>query len=139
MKNKITVVATQLAIRHSDDADVPARFRSKSAATDRAKPKASEAVETRFLEQVKSWSDQIRLMLEHLDADQAWRFITTAPHVLTNYKSVVECQDFLDFNSYVSRRRDQDKCSDDELGLLALLLTELQGAIESSMAQPTAQ
>ncbi|MEO8066146.1 MAG: hypothetical protein ABI599_00495 [Flavobacteriales bacterium] len=139
MENKITVVATQLAIRHSDDADIPARFRTKSTSTEKAKSKASEAVEARFIERVKSWSDQIRLMLGHLEADQAWRFITTSPHVPATYKNVVECQDFLDFNSYVARRRDQDKCSDDELGQLALLLTELQGAIESKMSETTAQ
>lgn len=134
MENKVIIVATQLALRHSDDADIPARFRSKLAMADKAKSKASEAIEARFQERVNAWADRIRSMLGHLNPDQAWRFVTTTPHLPSSYTSVVECQDFLDFNGYVTRRRDHDNCSDEELGQLVVLLTDLQRAIEGTLS-----
>ncbi len=137
MENKITIIATQLAIKHSDDADIPIRHRRKSNPAENAKTKVYEAIELRFNENVQSWRNLIHSVLGHLDTAQAWRFITTSPIVSPSYVNVVDCPDFLEFNGYLARRRDEDKCSDSELGQLSLLLTELQSTIENRISAAT--
>ena len=120
-----TSLAMKLALKFADTQNIPARYRRGN--TSGSVGKADEGVEGRFTEEIKIWDALILSMSGHLGKDVATRYLTSSPNVVTSqYKTLTDCLDFVEFNGYVQRRRDDDMCSSDELGLLALLLTELQ-------------
>jgi hypothetical protein len=123
-----TRLAVKLALKYAIDENIPARYRkgNKSGGSG----KAQEGVEYRFSEEVKHWEALVLSMIEHLGDKVATRYLTAMPIVNDDCQSITGCADFVEFNAYVQRRRDLDICSDEELGLLSLLLTELQRTVE---------
>lgn len=86
--------------------------------------------EKKYFEYVKEWEQTIKILLDHIEPRQLLRFIQLQPDIEDGIQGVTQCRDFLDFNHYVHRRKNIENCPDEELGCLAVLLTELQKSIE---------
>ena len=128
IQNEVSLALT-LALRHADAQNIPSRYR-RGSSSGSGTGKAQEGIELRFNQEVALWEALITSMRGHLGEETATRYLMTEPLVTLHCESLTECVDFVEFNDYVQRRRDVDSCSDDELGQLALLLTELQKAAQ---------
>lgn len=136
MDTRIQNAAFQLAKSFSDQSDIPLRFRQKNqVSTKNQKINTDSYVEKKFQEEVTQWSMAISIMLSKIDNTIAWRFINLTPKIPTGINSVVNCQDFCDFNDYLVLRRDIEKCEDDELGRLAMWSVAFQRIIEKGSVQ----
>lgn len=94
--------------------------------------------EKKYFEYVKEWEHTTEILLHHIKTDQALRFIQLQSNIDNDIQSVTQCQDFLDFNHYVHKRKDLENCTDEELGCLAVLLTEFQKSIERVLSNRNA-
>jgi len=128
IQNEVSLALT-LVLKHADSQNIPSRYR-RGSSSGSGIGKAQEGIEARFAQEVAIWEALIASMREHLGEETATRYFMTEPLVPIDCQSISECNDFVSLNTYVQRRRDVESCSDDELGLLALLLTELQKAAE---------
>lgn len=131
MVDRIAQAAHSLALRFSDDADLPARFRRQ--ANTSAKPrevKKDSDLEKCFRSNVDSWARLIETMIAKLDHTQAWRFVHVLPQIEVPITKIMQNKDFCDFIDYLSLRRDKENCDADELGGLALLSVALQKEVE---------
>lgn len=133
---KVTIAAQRLAIRFTEDADLPVRYRNASSAASSSKVKKDSEVELRFKADVKKWTQLIETMLATIDNRQAWRFINLSPEIDPTVRQLIDCKDFCDFVDYLILRRDKEKCSVDELGGLAMLSVAFQHKIEKYITVP---
>jgi hypothetical protein len=134
--NEIEMHALELSLRFSEESDIPNRYKkSKSKMQKTIKP--DSIIEKRFQQNMQDWITTITSILENSsDINQAWRFIRIAPMITDpSITSVTKNQDFIDFNSYLHKRRDMAHCHSDELGYLCLLLHAFQKKIENSINQ----
>lgn len=128
--------ALELSLLFSEEADIPNRYKkSKSKMQKTINPDSN--TEKRFQKNIQDWITTITSILENTsDINQAWRFIRIAPMIIdSSITSVTRNQDFIDFNNYLHKRRDLDRCHSDELGYLCLLHNAFQKKIESSINQ----
>jgi hypothetical protein len=130
---KVTVAAQRLAIRFTEDADLPVRYRKGPSSASSSKVKKDSEVELRFKADVKKWAQLIETMLAKIDYQQAWRFVNLRPRIDSTVRRLTECKDFCDFTDYLILRRDNEKCGADELGGLAMLSGAFQREIEKSI------
>ena len=130
MENRIFTTAIQLALKFSDETDIPARLKNKSESQKRTISKQDSLVEKRFQDNVRAWNKVIEKILAKVETQQAWRFINLSPSIEPEIKGVTYCKDFLDFTDYFVLRRDIEKCDHEEVGLLAMLHTAFQREIE---------
>lgn len=134
LKDRIEDAAQRLAIRFTDEADLPARFRRQSASVAKSRRvNESSVVEIRFRAQVDIWTNLIENMLAKIDQWQAWRFIHVLPEIEEGNARLTENKDFCDFIDYMSLRRDVEECDSNELGALAMLSVAFQREIEKSI------
>jgi hypothetical protein len=134
MNDRIAVAAYQLAIRFTEDGDLPRRFRRLTNASGKArKTNEDSEIEKRFRSKVESWTRIIETMLAKIDHAQAWRFIRLLPHIDGTLKRISQNKDFCDFIDYLILRRDIEQCDSDELGGLALLSVAFQREIEKQI------
>jgi hypothetical protein len=129
---KVKIAAQRLAIRFTEDADLPVRYRRASSSANSRKVKKDSEVELRFKADVKKWTQLIETMLVKINNRQAWRFINLSPEIDQTIQKLTDCKDFCDFVDYLILRRDREKCSADELGGLAMLSVAFQREIEKS-------
>lgn len=129
MDYRITTIANQLALKFTDELDIPGRFKTDSK-SERKKSNPNAKVEQRFRKKVEDWKSLINIMLSKVDNEKAWRFILISPKIEDNLESVSKSQDFLDFLDYLIIRRDIENCDSDELGYLCMLHFEFQREIE---------
>jgi hypothetical protein len=132
-RSKIETTAHQLAIRFTDDADLPARLRKASGSTDRPAAKMDSEVQRRFDSDVKAWVQLIDHMMDAVAFPQACRFIRVAPEIDSRVSRVSQCKDFCDLVDYLARRRDKEECSAEELGRLSNLAAALQREVEGRL------
>lgn len=131
MENRIFITAIQLALKFSDETDIPARLKKKrESQEERTRSKQNSLVEQRFQDNVKAWNTVIEKILAKVETQQAWRFINLSPSIEPEIKGVIYCKDFIDFTDYFVLRRDIEKCDNEEVGLLAMLHTAFQREIE---------
>jgi hypothetical protein len=129
--DRIGVAAHMLAIRFSEDADLPARYRQlKQPSRKFRNSKEDSEIEKRFKLNAESWMQLIHAMLARIDESQAWRFINSSPQFDGGTNKVVEHKDFCDFLDYLILRRDVEHCGSEELGGLALLSIAFQREVE---------
>lgn len=86
--------------------------------------------EKKYFQAINEWKLSIEMLLNNFDTPRALRLIQLQPIIEANINNVTQCHDFLELNHYVHKRKDIENCSDEELGCLAVLLTELQKNIE---------
>ena len=129
MIDRIITIANQLALKYSEVSDIPSRFKTEENKKKSIKKIFNSSIENRFQENVSGWKTVIESMLSILDTEKAWRFILLKPTIEEGIKNAVYSKDFIDFTDYVIIRRDNEDCSDKELGFLALLHTEFQKEI----------
>ena len=131
MNRNLSITATQLALKFSDEMDIPTRFKKKQKdKMNSNKVNLNSYAEQKFQERIQAWLKLIETLLSKVDNTKAWRFITIKPIIESGISSVTHCQDFIDFTDYFILRRDKEKCPDIEVGLLAALCTEFQREIE---------
>lgn len=134
MNKNLSITATQLAIKFSDEMDIPSRFKKKqNNKKESNKTNLNSHTEQNFRERIQAWLAIIETLLSKVDNSMAWRYITIKPKMESGITSVTRCQDFSDFTDYFILRRDRENCSDIEVGLLAMLYTEFQREIERKM------
>ncbi len=132
----VEIAAHKLAIRFTEDTDLPARFRRQSDATvNSRKIKEDSDIEKRFRRNVDSWVRLIETMITKIDHAQVWRFVHMLPESDAPITSVTQNKDFRDFIDYMILRRDTEKCDTDELGSLALLSVAIQREIEKRIQE----
>ena len=131
MKDRHIVAAHNLAVRFTNDADLPSRFRRKTETSMMTRKVTQDSeIEKRFETNVDSWLYLIETMLSKIDEKQAWRFINLLPQIEVGTAKLTENRDFCDFIDYFILRRDIEQCDTDELGGLALLSVAFQRKIE---------
>lgn len=129
--DRIAAAAHKLALRFTEDADLPARFRRKTDSSVKPrKIKEDSDIEKRFRSNVDSWARLIETMIAKIDHAQAWRFVHLLPEIGSPITTITQNKDFCDFIDYLILRRDTEKCEADELGGLALLSVAFQREIE---------
>jgi hypothetical protein len=129
--DRVAVAAHRLAVRFTDDADLPARYRRRSGLSLKIpRVKEDSDIEKRFKATVESWRKLIETMTARLDQGQAWRLINLRPESVGTIDKVTDSQDFCEFVEYMILRRDKELCGPDELGGLALLSVEFQREVE---------
>ena len=123
------ITATKLAILFSEENDIPKQYRKGL-----NKP-AKSGEETILMKKFKSnedhWKQLVKTMLTKLDPEIVWRFINLTPKIEEDEKNVAYNKDFIKFTDYLVLRRDNENCSDDELGRLSQLHTTFQNTIEN--------
>ena len=135
-EEKVTMSAHRLAVRFTEDTQLPARFRRVSEPSRKiAKVKKDSEVERRFKANVESWRQLIETMLAKIDEGQAWRFINLCPQVAGTINRVTDSKDFSNFVDYMILRRDEERCGPDELGALALLSVAFQREVEKRIPE----
>lgn len=133
-RSKIEIAAHQLAIRFTDEADLPARLRKTSGSMSKPTPKrGGSEVERRFDANVKAWAQVIGHMMDEVAFPQACRFIRVSPEIDSQVRRVTQCKDFCDLVDYLVRRRDKEGCSAEELGRLSNLATAFQREVEDRL------
>ena len=134
MYDRIASAAHKLALRFTEDADLPARFRRQTDSSIKPrKIKEDSDIEKRFRTNVGSWARLIETMISKIDQAQAWRFIHLLPQIDGANTKLTENRDFCDFIDYLILRRDTERCESDELGGLALLSVAFQREIEKRL------
>lgn len=128
MESRITTIANQLALKFTDDLDIPSRFKNERN-SERKKSTLNSKVEQRFQKKVNDWKDLIETMLHKIDNEKAWRYLLISPTIESNLETVTKSKDFSDFLDYLVLRRDKENCDSDELGNLCMLHTEFQREI----------
>jgi hypothetical protein len=132
--DRVIVAAHKLAVRFTEDTDLPARYRRRADPSVKIpKVKEDSEIEKRFKANVESWSIVIKTMIGKLDEGQAWRFINLRPESIGRIGKVTDSQDFCDFIDYMILRRDKERCGPDELGGLALLSVAFQREVEKQI------
>ena len=132
--DRIVLAAHRLAVRLTDDTNLPARYRNLADRSRKMqKVKEDSEVEKRFKGKVEAWRQLIETMLAKIDGNQAWRFINLCPQVDGPLRRVTENNDFCEFIDYLILRRDTEQCGSDELGGLALLSVAFQREIEKQI------
>ncbi len=133
---KITVASHRLAVRFTENTQLPARYRRLSDPPRKiSKVKQDSEVEKRFKANVKSWRQLIEIMLGKIDEGQAWRFINLRPQVTDAIGSVTDSRDFREFMDYMILRRDKEHCGPDELGALGMLTVAFQRDVEKQILE----
>ncbi len=127
---KVVIAAHRLAVNFTEEASLPLRFRKSPASAKSRKIKEDSEVEKSFKANVVLWTQLIETMLAKISNPQAWRFIDLSPEIPPTVRNLTDCKDFCNFVGYLILRRDEEKCSADELGGLALLSTTFQREIE---------
>ncbi len=128
---RIASAAHKLAVRFTEDAELPVRFRRQTDASVKPrKIKEDSDIEKRFRSNVDSWARLIETMIAKIDHAQAWRFVRLLPEIDVPITRVTQNKDFCDFIDYLILRRDTEKCESGELGGLALLSVAFQREIE---------
>lgn len=123
--------ATQLALKFTDESEIPVRYKKKS----KKKIDRDSKIEINFQEQIHRWQEVIQSILTHInDPDQALRFIDSKPIIEDNLTTVTKNQDFLDFLDFLIKRRDVDNCGSSELGSLCMLHGVMQKRIENKLS-----
>jgi hypothetical protein len=136
MKNNLIITANQLALKFSDESEIPSRLKKKDAEKkERQKSNLNSLTEQRFQKNVNSWLRIIETILSKVESKKAWRFISTTPEVESNIRSAAYCNDFIEFNDYFVLRRDIENCDDEEVGLISMLHTEFQKEIEKKIGK----
>jgi hypothetical protein len=127
----IAVTAYKLAVRFTEDADLPARYRRQSDPSGKVrKMKEDSDVEKRFRANVGAWRQVIETMHVKIETNLACRFISLCPQFLGTIYKVTDNKDFCDFVDYMVLRRDTEQCTSNELGRLALLSVAFQREVE---------
>ena len=124
-------LAVKMTLRYSLPQNIPARY--KNGSTTGTGAKVQDGVELRFNEEVKAWDETIQVMTAQLGQELSLRYLSCVPEVQSDCRSVAHCEDFRTMNKYLEQRRDHENCGDDELGLLTIVLTEMQRAIEAKL------
>jgi len=134
MNDRIASAACKLALRFTENADLPARFRRQTDSSIKPrKIKEDSDIEKRFRTNVDLWSRLIEMMISKIDPAQAWRFIQLLPQIDGAITRLTDSKDFCDFIDYLILRRDVERCESDELGGLALLSVAFQREIEKRL------
>lgn len=123
------MLAINLAKRFSNETEIPAKFKNQ-----KTRKEKDSKILLKFQEDIYFWDHTIESIFLKLEEDQAWRFIDISPLVDTSVKHHFDCADFNDFFEYFRIRRDEDKCDDQELGRLSMLLGAFQAEIEKKIA-----
>ena len=132
--DKITLAAHKLAVYFTEEADLPAGYRSLSDPSRKIrKVKVDSGVEMRFKAKVESWGRLIGTMLTKIDEGQAWRFINLRPQLDGPINKLTENKDFCAFVDYLILRRDKEQCGPVELGGLASLSVAFQREVEKQI------
>lgn len=134
LNERVATAAHKLALRFTEDAELPARFRRQTDSS--VKPrrfKEDSDIEIRFRANVDSWARLIETMISKIDQAQAWRFIHLRPQIDGAITKLTQNKDFCDFIDYLILRRDTELCESDELGGLALLSVAFQREIEKRL------
>ena len=131
VEDRIKAAALRLAVRLTEEIELPARYKQSSKpSTKPRRIKKDAEIEERFQANVKCWEELIGIMLSKINNQQAWRFIDVAPEVIPEVQKLTDCKDFQDFIDYLILRRDKEECGTDELGNLAMLSVVFQRQIE---------
>jgi hypothetical protein len=134
-EEQVAAAAHRLAVKFTEDIDLPARYRIHPAASRKTrKARKDSGIERRFRATVQGWTLLIETMISKIDQSQAWRFINSTPQFEEKPPlKLTENRDFCDFLDYLILRRDKERCEADELGFLALLLGAFQNKVEESI------
>ncbi|HET6243857.1 MAG: hypothetical protein H0V01_02580 [Bacteroidetes bacterium] len=134
MKNNLVITANQLALKFSDELEIPSRLKKKeNEKKERQKSNLNSLTEQRFQKNVTSWLKVIETLLSKVESKNAWRYITITPEIESNIKSAAYCKDFIEFTDYFVLRRDIENCDDEEVGLISMLHSEFQKEIEKKI------
>lgn len=132
--DRIAVAANRLAVRFTEQADLPVRYRKRTDDSDKARRgKEGTEIEKRFQASVKSWTHMIEIIISKLDPDQAWRFMELRPNHKQTISRVTDDRDFCDLIDYMAVRRDVECCGPDEIGCLAQLSVAFQREVERNI------
>ena len=130
MNSQIKTVSIKLAIKYSDSAEIPTRFKEKKNENDK-KINLKTQIERNFQIRVADWENTLTILLQKLDSNLAWSFIYQKPTKEVNFKSAAYHIEFKLFVDYLILRRDKENCDDGELACLSLLLSSFQKVIDS--------
>lgn len=133
MNNNIQIVVNQLALKFSEDSDIPSRFKKDKPKKEDRKTNLNTMIENRFQENIKEWTRVVEIILAKVGNKQAWRFITLKPNIEDEIPNSAYSKDFSDFTDYLILRRDKENCDYKELGNLTMLHTEFQREIDKQI------
>ena len=128
-QSKLDIAATKLAILFSEEIDIPKQYRKGLKKP--SKSKEDTLLMKKFKSNVAHWRDLIKIMLDKVEPEIAWRFINLTPKLGDSENNAAYNEDFLAFTDYFVIRRDKENCNPDELGRLAQLHTAFQKTIEN--------
>lgn len=129
----LTAVSRRLALKYTDPEAVPAKYRP--AKGQRRQPKKESMLEREFQQSIEDWRITVVHMLDRLERETAWRFITSSPSIEGGIVSVVESADFQTFTDYLILRRDTERCGPAELGRICSLLSAFQTAVQEHVRE----
>ncbi|HMM12324.1 MAG TPA: hypothetical protein PKE03_09560 [Bacteroidales bacterium] len=127
--SKIDIAATKLAILFSEEIDIPKQYRKGLKKP--SKSKEDTLLIKNFKSNVANWKDLIKIMIDKVEPETAWRFINLTPKFGDSEENAVYNEDFLAFTDYLIARRDKENCNFDEIGRLSQLHTAFQKTIEN--------
>ena len=88
-------------------------------------------LEQLYFNSVSSWKVTIENMIKKLGEAEATKYLCLHPTPINGLQSECSHPEFRKFNEYLIHRRDIEKCSDEELGQLSMLLTAFQRIIRT--------
>lgn len=139
IEDRIRMSAQRLAVRFTREVDLPPRLARASRTSQVREPASDSEAERRLATNVQAWERVIQTMVNKIPDPTVWRLIALMPEVKRDVSSISECQDFLELVDYLVLRRDNEGCDDDELGLLATLVTGFQREVEAALANRKAK
>lgn len=128
----LAAVSRRLALTYTDPDAVPAKYRP--AKGKRRQRKKESMLEIAFQQSIEDWRITVVHMLDRLERETAWRFITSSPSIEGAIGSVVESADFQFFTDYLILRRDTERCGPAELGRICALLSAFQATVEEHVS-----
>lgn len=148
--NSINYKAVQYAIAFTEDRLIPAKYKSlnNSSVKKRLKTKPGKSSIDEKLDKKKDnkllidfeltidyWNLTLEGIQKRICAEQASRFISIQPNLDEELSKITDSTDFIDFNQYLSDRRDNQNCTPEEIGCLCMLLGVFQKNIEEHIAR----
>lgn len=142
-KQEMRKLATVYTIKHSNENDLPERYKKNKVHDPTSKNKVRKAkkgsmIEARFQQNIAHFITTFEKIFELIpDKDKATRFITLAPKIEDGTTRLIDNQDYVDFLDLLIQRRDVDVCDDIELGKLAIIQSSFSKKVEEAIYPKT--
>lgn len=126
----VSVAAHKLAIRFTEDTNLPARLQRNSSKKPTAKASSKDSdISRRFQANVDSWILTVNNLIVELDYALAWRLINLNP--VATPQELSSNTDFLALINHLQKQRNKKNFNAGEIGNLAMLSVAIQKKIVS--------